>query len=83
MSAPDQDRDLERLRWQCRRGMLELDLVLNRFLDRGLPSLDAAGLDAFRKLLALPDTVLLDVVMGRQTLSDPPLEAIAERVRTV
>jgi antitoxin CptB len=75
------DRDFDRLRWQCRRGMLELDLVLNRFLERGLAALDPAGRDAFSKLLALPDTVLLDVVMGRQPLSDPALEAIAERVR--
>ncbi len=82
MSQPD-PRDHDRLRWQCRRGMLELDLVLNRFLERGLPDLDPAGLDAFRKLLALPDTVLLDVVMGRQPLSDRGHEAVAERVRTV
>jgi len=75
------DRDLDRLRWQCRRGMLELDLVLCRFLDRGLATLDPAGRDAFGKLLTLPDTVLLDVLMGRQPLSDPALEAIAERVR--
>jgi len=61
--------------------MLELDLVLNRFLERGLVALDPAGRDAFGKLLSLPDTVLLDVVMGRQPLSDPALEAIAERVR--
>lgn len=79
---PDRDRDLDRLRWQCRRGMLELDLVLNGFLDRGFANLDAAGADAFRKLLSLPDTVLLEVLMGRQPLSDPALEAIAEHVRT-
>ncbi|MGH8619867.1 MAG: succinate dehydrogenase assembly factor 2 [Burkholderiales bacterium] len=81
--SPLDPRDHDRLRWQCRRGMLELDLVLNRFLEHGLPGLDPAGLDAFKKLLALPDTVLLDVVMGRQVLADPGLEAIAERVRTV
>jgi antitoxin CptB len=74
--------DLDRIRWQCRRGMLELDLVLNRFLDSGFPALDAAGVADFQKLLSLPDTTLLDVVMGRSQLADPQLEAMAERVRT-
>jgi antitoxin CptB len=73
--------DLDRIRWQCRRGMLELDLVLNRFLDSGFPALDATGVVDFQKLLSLPDTTLLDVVMGRSHLADPGLEAMAERVR--
>ena len=61
--------------------MLELDLVLNRFLEHGLRDVDGRDGAMFRKLLALPDTVLLDVVMGRLQLSDPALEAMAVRVR--
>jgi antitoxin CptB len=59
------DRMHDRLRWRCRRGMLELDLVLNAFLDRHLDELEPSGIEAFKSLLALPDPDLLDHVMGR------------------
>jgi antitoxin CptB len=55
---------LERIRWRCRRGMLELDLTLQRFMDRHLATLDSQELDALEELLALPDNDLLDIVLG-------------------
>jgi len=58
------DRMHERLRWHCRRGMLELDLVLQAFLERHLDGLDASGIEAFKSLLARTDPDLLDLVMG-------------------
>ena len=60
----DGDRLHDRMRWRCRRGMLELDLVLNAFLDRHLAGLEPAGIDALRGLLERPDPELLDLVMG-------------------
>ena len=59
------DRERERIRWHCRRGMLELDLVLTRFLERHFEDLDAEAIDAFASLLAHTDPELLDLVMGR------------------
>jgi antitoxin CptB len=56
---------LSRLRWRCRRGMLENDIVLARFLDARGASLgeqDVAMLDA---LLDLPDQELWDLIAGR------------------
>ncbi|TSA23244.1 MAG: succinate dehydrogenase assembly factor 2 [Betaproteobacteria bacterium] len=52
------------LRWRCRRGMLELDIWLNRFLDRHEPlnALDCAGL---LHLLAAEDDQLYDWLLGR------------------
>jgi len=55
----------DRIRWHCRRGMLELDLVLNAFVERHLDRLDASRLAAFQGLLARTDPELLDLVMGR------------------
>ena len=49
--------ELDRIRWHCRRGLLELDIVLNRFLDRELGSLSAAELQAFKGLLATSQAV--------------------------
>jgi antitoxin CptB len=56
--------DDDRIRWRCRRGMLELDLVLNAFLERHLCTLDARKLEVFCTLLERPDPELLDYVMG-------------------
>ena len=56
---------LSRLRWRCRRGMLENDIVLARFLDARGASLaedEVAMLDA---LLDLPDQDLWDLIAGR------------------
>jgi antitoxin CptB len=41
----------DRLKWKCRRGLLELDLVLERFLARDAASMDAAGLKRLSELL--------------------------------
>lgn len=58
--------ELDRIRWQCRRGMLELDLVLNRFLENDLAGLDPAQLQTFRALLNEPDPQLLAWVMAQE-----------------
>jgi antitoxin CptB len=55
-----------RLRWRSRRGLLENDLVLTRFLDAreaGLTDADVAGLD---RLLDLTDNELLDLILARR-----------------
>jgi antitoxin CptB len=57
--------ELGRVKWQCRRGLLELDLILEKFNRRYLAELNAAQLDEFRELLKLPDNDLLDLLMGR------------------
>ena len=56
---------LERLKWRSRRGLLELDLIFDRFWKRMGDKLDDAEAAALEKLLRLPDNDLLDLVMGR------------------
>jgi antitoxin CptB len=56
--------DFNRVRWQCRRGLLELDLILNRFLETDYENLPANLQAAFRALLELPDPDLWDKVRG-------------------
>jgi antitoxin CptB len=63
------DVERRRLRWRARRGMLENDLVLGRFLEREGDRLDASDLAALEALLALPDGDLLDLLLARK---DPP-----------
>ena len=57
---------LRRLRWRARRGLLENDLLIDRFLEREADSLDASDIDALGRLLELPDPVLFELLLGRQ-----------------
>ena len=65
----------DRLKWKCRRGLLELDLVLERYL-RANPA-DAELSD----LLELPDNDLWDIVSGCSDRYDGRFEAIVARLR--
>ena len=58
--------DMDRIRWQCRRGLLEMDLILQRFLAEDFDSLTPLELDLFKELLGEVDTVLLAWVMGQE-----------------
>ncbi|KZE31794.1 antitoxin CptB [Crenobacter luteus] len=73
--------ELKRIRWRSRRGLLELDLVLTKFLAQHFDSLTPAELDAYRRLLDLPDTDFLDVVNGKAEIDDPELAGIVEILR--
>jgi len=68
----------ERIRWRCRRGMLELDLILSRFSERHLAGLDAAAVSALDTLLMYPDNELFDFVMGKRECADPCLRPVLE-----
>ena len=57
---------MARLRWRCRRGMLELDLILARFLDTEYGKLTPGEQESFDALLRLGDATLLALIDGRQ-----------------
>jgi antitoxin CptB len=71
-----------RLRWKCRRGMLELDLILLGFLDHGYESLAAADRRRFERLLECSDHDLLAWLMGREPVPDPEWQRIVAIIRT-
>jgi succinate dehydrogenase flavin-adding protein (antitoxin of CptAB toxin-antitoxin module) len=73
---------MERLRWQSRRGLLELDIVLERFWAR-TPGLDEADAAALARLLAMADNDLLDCVMGRAQAPEARLAPMVEKLRAV
>lgn len=59
-------KELERARWRCRRGMLELDIVLLRFMDKHYAQLNEVELQQFEELLSLPDNELWDLIVGKK-----------------
>ena len=73
--------DSARLRWKCRRGMLELDLLLRAFMDRGYAALDAGERARFEQLLETPDAVLLEWLMGRIRPSDRDVGQLVDKIR--
>ena len=76
-------RDRDRIRWHCRRGLLELDLVLARFVECHLDGLNAGQTEVFKELLAYEDNDLLDLVMGRAEPVNTQLCAVLEMMRAV
>jgi antitoxin CptB len=67
----------DRLKWKCRRGRLELDLVLERII----PILQDEDIADFDALLELPDDDLWDIVVGRSDRYEPRLNRIVMRLR--
>ena len=73
--------ELRRLRWRCRRGLLENELVLERFLDAYGAGLEGERLQAFKTLLDYGDNDLWDLVSGRAECGDPALGEVVEMLR--
>ena len=72
---------LERLKWRSRRGLLELDLVFERFWARAGLEMDEADAAELERLLRLPDNDLLDLVMGRAAAADSAQARVVEQLR--
>ena len=73
--------ELSRMRWRCRRGMLENDLILTRFLDARGSTISAADVAALDRLLDLADGELWDLIAGRAETSDVELLPMVAALR--
>jgi antitoxin CptB len=62
--------EIDRIRWHCRRGLLELDLVLNQFVEQRFEELTVSQRGALTRLLELPDNDLWDLIIGRARTDD-------------
>ncbi len=62
--------DTDRIRWRCRRGMLELDIVLQRFLEKHYAQLSESQRKEFETLLALPDYDLWAMITSGGDVSE-------------
>ncbi len=72
---------LAQLKWRCRRGMLELDLLLRGFLDQGYHTLTEQGRAAFQQLLTYPDQDLLEYLMARALPTDKDVADVVNSIR--
>jgi antitoxin CptB len=69
-----------RLRWQCRRGMRELDELLIRYLESRYPVADDDEKAAFQAVLELPDPELNGYLLQRQSPSAEPVAGVIKRI---
>ncbi|MBV6476503.1 MAG: succinate dehydrogenase assembly factor 2 [Rhodocyclaceae bacterium] len=79
----DEDRGarLRRLRWHCRRALLELDLMFQRYWRRVGDEVDVESEAALERLVAMEDHDLWDLVSGRRRTDDPQLNGMLDRLR--
>ena len=79
------ERGLSKLRWRCRRGLLENDLLIERFFDRHADGLTVRQADALGELMDLADNDLLDLLLRRREpdgdLDRPDVKEVLEMLR--
>ena len=75
------DADLRRALWRCRRGMKELDVLLERFARGALPSSSPSERARFEELLSLPDPLLADYLLGGITPAGAAMAHLVTRIR--
>jgi antitoxin CptB len=79
MTGDDNPPELGKLRWRCRRGLKELDVLLTRYVDERFCGASPRERDAFRLLLETQDPVLYGYCLG--SVAPPPeFEALIERI---
>ena len=69
------------LRWRCRRGMLELDILLNQFLDHAYTATNKEEKNTFDQMLDYPDQLLFDLFLGHMESSDNRVSELVKKIR--
>ena len=77
------DIELKKLRWRCRRGMRELDQLLDRWLERQWRQSPTAERAVFLRLLDIEDDTLWRWFLGHEVSSDVEIAALVEKIRNV
>jgi antitoxin CptB len=68
--------------WQCRRGMLELDILLQDFFRESYDQLDVREKAGFSRMLDYPDAVLFELLMGYAASADGEIAGVIEKIRS-
>ena len=82
-AGENDDAELRRLRWRCRRGMRELDQLFERYLDLRWAQAPENERGVFRRLLDCEDDRLWRWFLGHETAADVDLQALVERIRAL
>ena len=74
---------LQRVRWRCRRGLLELDIIFGRFVEAHYAQLNESEQQIFDELLDMPDNPLWDMISGRRMAETDAQAALLEKIKSV
>jgi len=77
------DAEQRRLAWRCRRGMLELDIILQKFVNEQFGSLNMDELHVFDELLELPDNDFWEKIRDTQQVEDERLQSVLTKLRAI
>jgi len=72
---------MDRLRWQCRRGLLELDLLFEAFLKNGYGCLSDADKETFKQFLEHQDQTLQEWLLGKTSPEDAAMQRMVKLIR--
>jgi antitoxin CptB len=73
--------EVNKLRWRCRRGTRELDLLLLNYFDTCFPCAAEAEKEDFRRLLELPDTLLYRYLIQNATPDDTGMAGLVLKIK--
>lgn len=73
--------ELTRIRWLCRRGMKELDLLLVNYFEHSYAAATEVDQQAFKSILQLPDPELNDLILGRTESGDKDTDRLIQTLR--
>lgn len=82
-SVDANDNEFKRLRWRCRRGMRELDVLLTRWLEREWAAASESQRGVFLRLLDCEDDKLWRMFLGNEAAPDEALEALVNHIRAM
>jgi antitoxin CptB len=71
------------LKWRCRRGMLELDILLNSYLDKNYNTMSQQQGVLFSEVLDYPDQVLFDLLLGNMQSSDARVNKLVSEIQRI
>ncbi|MFZ2123297.1 MAG: succinate dehydrogenase assembly factor 2 [Rhodoferax sp.] len=77
------ERVLSKLKWRCRRGLLENDIFIERFFKRFETTLTVKQTQGLNLLMDLSDSDLLDLHLGRKTLAQVDAHLVQDEVSEV
>ena len=84
VAEPEKEAEQRRLAWRCRRGLLELDIVLQRFVATHFYALSLDELHAFDALLAMPDQDLWNSLQFKNLqLKDTAQQSVMNKLHTL
>ena len=75
--------DYAELKWRCRRGMLELDILLNSYLDKHYHTMSQQQGVVFSEVLEYPDQVLFDLLLGNMQSSDVRVNRLVSEIQRI